>query len=348
MLVSVIITTKNEEKNIGNCLQSIRTQSYPQDKIEIIVVDNNSTDKTKEIIRSFCHSLRTRHSEQSEESHIQLFNRGPERSTQRNFGMIDIAKGKYVMFVDADMILSPCLIESCVKKMEQENANFNLRQSAESADLNSTNSKPTVALHIPEIVLGKKYFSKVRRFERRFYDGTVIDGARFFLKEVFIKVGGFDESMSGPEDWDIDKQIKQIGKIGLLNYEGANCNSPDWELYGFIKERGVDPKDCGTVIYHNEDEFDIKKYLQKKTYYAKSFNTYINKWGNNDPDIKKQFGFWYRYLVIFLEEGKWKRLITHPILVFGMYYLRFMIGIKFLIMRNRTNNQLTITLRKSA
>ncbi|MGE4357062.1 MAG: glycosyltransferase family 2 protein [Candidatus Omnitrophota bacterium] len=59
-LVSVIITTKNEEANIENCLRSIKAQSYlsrrsratlggPQDKIEIIVGDNNSVDRTKEI-----------------------------------------------------------------------------------------------------------------------------------------------------------------------------------------------------------------------------------------------------------------------------------------------------------
>jgi glycosyltransferase involved in cell wall biosynthesis len=73
------------------------------------VVDNNSTDKTKEIIRSFCHSEHI-HGVQyklREESRVQLFNRGPERSAQRNFGMIDVSNGKYVMFVDADMILSP-------------------------------------------------------------------------------------------------------------------------------------------------------------------------------------------------------------------------------------------------
>jgi len=40
-LVSVIVTTKNEEKNIGNCLTSINEQTYPKDKIEIIVVDND-------------------------------------------------------------------------------------------------------------------------------------------------------------------------------------------------------------------------------------------------------------------------------------------------------------------
>ena len=115
MRVSIVITTKNEEANIGNCLRSIKAQGYPQDKTEIIVVDNNSTDKTKEIIRSFCHSLRTCHSEQceespqGEESRIQLFNRGHERSAQRNFGMMNIAKGKYVMFVDADSSLLPSL-----------------------------------------------------------------------------------------------------------------------------------------------------------------------------------------------------------------------------------------------
>lgn len=391
--ISIVITTRNEEKNIENCLQSIRAQSYPNDKIEIIVVDNNSTDKTKEIVRSFSSSLRTCHSEhtchsatpfscdseilgetrregeakvkrkgtKSEHIHnytgnpsvdsyirtdslfvdvpvirrlphlprIRLFNRGPERSAQRNFGMIDIAKGKYVMFVDADMILSPCLIESCVKKMEEDCQSSNLNPPA-------SNLKPiTVALHIPEVVLGKKYFSKVRRFERSFYNGTVIDGARFFLKEAFVKVGGFDESMSGPEDWDIDKKIKQVGKIGLLDHGGTNYNPLNWELCNFVSQRGVNPLSHGSVIYHNEAEFDLKKYLAKKGYYAKSFDRYIEKWGNNDPDIKKQFGFWYRYFVVFLEDGKWKRLITHPILVFGMYYLRFMIGIKFLTGRNR-------------
>jgi len=46
-LVSIVITTKNEEKNIENCLKSIVNQTYKN--IEIIVVDNNSSDSTKEI-----------------------------------------------------------------------------------------------------------------------------------------------------------------------------------------------------------------------------------------------------------------------------------------------------------
>ena len=49
--VSVIVTTKNEAKNIGRCLQSIQNQTYKA--IEIIVVDNFSKDETKRIAKKF-------------------------------------------------------------------------------------------------------------------------------------------------------------------------------------------------------------------------------------------------------------------------------------------------------
>jgi cellulose synthase/poly-beta-1,6-N-acetylglucosamine synthase-like glycosyltransferase len=51
--ISVIIPARNEEKNIGDCLYSITNQAYPKELIEIIVVDDHSTDKTAEIIKSY-------------------------------------------------------------------------------------------------------------------------------------------------------------------------------------------------------------------------------------------------------------------------------------------------------
>lgn len=289
-LVSIVITTKNEEKHIENCLLSIKNQSY--ENIEIIVVDNQSTDKTKDIAFKYTKKV---------------FDKGPERSAQRNYGMLEKSKGDYVMFVDADMILSAGLVKSCVNEMQ--NSDF-------------------IALHIPEIVLGKKFFSKVRCFERSFYNGTVIDGARFFLKKEFVKVNGFDETMSGPEDWDIDKKIKQAGDIGLLQISEFEKMS-DY-LYDLIYTKGINPQKYGSVIFHNEAEFDLTAYLRKKGYYAKSFDTYINKWGKDDPEIKKQFGLWYRFFGVFIENGKWQRLIMHPVLTFGLYFLRFLVGFFYL------------------
>lgn len=268
--VSIIVTTKNEEKNITNCLRSVRSQSYTQELIEIIVVDNNSSDKTKEIALKYTDNV---------------FDKGPERSAQRNFG-IRKSTGEYFLYLDADMIMDENLVRDCVNCIQKDSS--------------------IVALYISEIVMGDTFFSKIRRFERSFYDATVIDCVRFIQRESFDQVGGFDEGLTGPEDWDFDKKIRNCGKVDLIQ----------------------------TPIYHNEEEFNLSRYLKKKGYYAKNFDKYIEKWGKEDSDIVKQFGIWYRFCLVFIENGKWKKLVCHPILTFGMYFLRGLVGLKFLF-RNR-------------
>ena len=314
-LVAVVVTTKNEEKNIANCLESIKGQTWRN--IEVIVVDNNSTDNTQAIAKNYTDKVYTK---------------GPERSAQRNYGIIEKARGDYVLFLDADMIITPYLVENCVKFIEKENC---------------------VALYLKEIVLGKKYFSRVRRFEREFYDGTVVDGARFFKREAFISVRGFDETLNGPEDWDLDKKFKQKGKIILLppytNLLKAKCELPKESQSGLIENNqinfpqifinlknliekyGVKCEKNFNGLYHNEAEFQLLKYLKKKSYYTKDFEVYINKWGKSDHEIKKQFSFLYRYFWVFIENGKWEKLIKRPDLALGMYFLRIFVGIIFAI-----------------
>lgn len=294
-LVSVIVATKNEEKNIQTCLRSLRAQTCRD--IEILVVDNHSQDKTTELALQYT---------------SKVYTHGPGLAAQRNLGIKQAEDGKFLMFVDADMILSPGLIEACVRHME---------------------GRDCAALFIPEIVLGANFWSKVRRFERRFYDGTAIDGARLYRKNAVAQVGGFDESeqvVNSVEDWDFDQKIKRIGSISLLENVPSDSPGNEWELAPFISARGVVPDRYGSVIYHNEADFDLGKYLQKKSYYAGKFDVYIDKWGRDNPDVKLQFGFWYRYFGVFLENQQWKRLLAHPILSGGMYFLRFLVGVIYL------------------
>ena len=68
-LVSVIITTRNSQRTLQACLLSVKKQTYR--KIEIIVVDNHSKDNTQKIAEKYAHSV---------------YIKGPERSTQRNWG----------------------------------------------------------------------------------------------------------------------------------------------------------------------------------------------------------------------------------------------------------------------
>ncbi len=268
--VSIIITTKNEADHIVPCLESIRNQDYAADRVEVIVVDNNSTDTTKEMAAS--HGA-------------QVYNLGPERSAQRNFG-VSKAAGRYILYLDADMQLSKTVVSECVEKCEED-------------DL--------VALYIPERIKGRGFWVKVRDFERSFYDATCIDCVRFVRRDKFLEVGGFDENLTGPEDWDFDRRVRSAGKVALIR-------SP---------------------LYHNEEGFRVKGYLSKKKYYAKNFDNYIKKWGKTDAEIRKQLGFWYRYFGVFTEDKKVFKLLSHPVLALGMYILRASVGIAYLMNHNR-------------
>ena len=137
--------------------------------------------------------------------------------------------------------------------------------------------------------------------------------------------------MSGPEDWDIDKKIKKIGKIGLLKLKKSNL--ANWKLNSFVSNRGVIANQCSNAIFHNEDEFLLNQYITKKAYYARSFNKYIEKWGKSDKDLKKQFGISYRFLLVFIENGKWTKMLKSPHLAIGMFFLRFYVGFVYLYAR---------------
>ena len=296
-LVSVVVTTKNEEDNITNCLMSIRLQTYSN--IEVIVVDNGSTDNTKTLASGLADIV---------------VDMGPERSKQRNYGICELASGTFAMFVDADMILTPNLIEECFGTFIQNDF---------------------VALHVGEEVLGGGLLARVRRFERSFYSGTCIDGVRFFDRKLFCQIGGFDESLPpGPEDWDLDKRFKRIGKIGLVQNGDF---SKEWELANLIEENGVRVDRAFAGFFHNESKQTIRQYLRKKTYYSPSMKNYIEKWGRNDPEIRRQLGLAYRYFTVFVENGKWRKLIERPLLTMSMIGLRTAVGIMYAVSRARNS-----------
>lgn len=174
-LVSIIVPTKNSETTIGACLKSIKNQSYKN--IEIIVVDNNSTDKTKEIAKKYTKLV---------------FNEGPERSAQRNFGALK-SKGEYLLFVDSDMVLSKNVVKDCV-------------------DMFMSNKKRSkiYGLLIPEESFGTSFWAKCKALERSFYVRVDwIEAARFFSKSIFNEFKGYDEQQTGTEDFDLPQRIKE-------------------------------------------------------------------------------------------------------------------------------------------
>ena len=291
-LVSVVITTKNEEKHIANCLNSIFNQKIETINLEVIVVDNYSTDNTEKISRNFP---------------IKFYSHGPERNSQRNFGLINSASGDYLVWIDADHIIHPLLLESCAKYIEK--------------------NEDVVSLMVPEVILGANFFAKVRRFERAFYEGTVIDGSRFIRACSFKSIGGFSNDwLHGPDDWDLDLKLSKLGKIHLLKIYG-DCGTDFKDL--MWSKYTIDTNLYPICKYHNESHLTLFKHLKKKKHYSTDFNKYINYWGRDNPIIKKQIGMYYRFIGVFFEGQKWRMVLKSPILYTCVIFNKILTGLIF-------------------
>ena len=172
-LVSVIIPMKDSARFLGACMRSIRAQTYAP--IEIVVVDNFSTDGTWESVRSIADVA------------IQV---GWERSAQSNAGA-RLARGAYLYRVDADFVLEPDVVKEAVAAC----------MAGCDAVCVPNRSDASVS-----------FWAAVRHFERRMYDNSEIHtGPRFFRREVFAALGGFDEEVIAGDDYDMNNRLAAAG-----------------------------------------------------------------------------------------------------------------------------------------
>lgn len=270
--ISYVITTKNEEKNLGNILLSIVNQNKQIFSKEIIVIDNKSTDSTKKIAESFSCAYHNVNQDKD------------VRNLQRNLGLIEKSRGKYIFWLDADMILSPNLSYDCFSLLE--------------------NNSKLKGLYIPEVILGKDVFAISRRFERFFYENTPIDGLRFFNKEAFESIGGFTQDwMHGPDDWDLDIRFKSKFDTDIVK---TSCEKFESKVLEKIVQNKlyINYLKYPTCIFHNESQLTINKFINKKSHYYKDFKHYVERWGRNHPSLKKQLGIFYRTIGIFFRSWK--------------------------------------------
>lgn len=112
-LVSIIIPAYQEEKRIGRCLTSILSSSYRN--LELIVVNDGSTDKTEEIVRGFMEKL------EPDGPVIELINiPNGGLAHARNTGLRQ-ARGQFIGFIDADDLIHPNMIERLAESLRQGN-----------------------------------------------------------------------------------------------------------------------------------------------------------------------------------------------------------------------------------
>jgi glycosyltransferase involved in cell wall biosynthesis len=178
-LISVIIPVYNGEKTISYTIESIINQTYKD--LEIIVVDDGSTDSTLEIVKRFS------------DSRLHIFSYSQTGvAASRNQGL-DKALGKFVSFIDADDLWTPDKLEDQFKVLQEH-------------------PKAAVAYSWTDYIDGEGKIVKSGQrvtvtgdvYNKLLLGNFLENGSNPLIRrEAMDTVGGFDESLAATQDWDM-------------------------------------------------------------------------------------------------------------------------------------------------
>ncbi len=204
---SIIIPTYNSEETIEPCLEKIINESKNFES-EIIVVDDNSNDKTVEIVKKF------------KSVKLIKLSKNKGAGNARNIGA-KITKHETLCFVDSDIIISKDSIEHLVKRLHQDENIASVSGIPEISNLNARSwTSNFVCL---KSCYGNENIEKEKEFSHSASEFCAIS------KEFFMQIGGYKPLRSaGGEEFYLGYQINQLNKKNIkiidASYKGKWCS----------------------------------------------------------------------------------------------------------------------------
>ena len=195
--VAIIIPTLNEEKFITECLNSVVNQTYPLERMDVIVVDGGSKDETHSIVEKF--HIRY--------ENIRLLNNsGRIQSIAFNIG-VKFSDAPYIIRLDAHAIYDPKYIEICIMRLQE---NVNRGNVGGRWDIVAQNS--TLVAQANAILNSCKFGIGGASFRVGALAGNV-DTVPFgaFPRNVIDKIGGMREDLIRGEDNEFNFRIRNAG-----------------------------------------------------------------------------------------------------------------------------------------
>ncbi len=268
-LVSIIIISYNHEKYLDECIDSILHQSYSN--LEIIIIDNNSVDKSKELIQNYA-QLDTR---------VKFFpqERNLYPSGAMNLG-IGLCKGEYISLISGDDYCSLCRVETQLNYMLEHNLS-NLF-----SWINVVNDSSEVLKEHPFNGLFNRNFTadEISRF-LLCHGNTLCAGSVLLHRSIFERYGKFDARLLQLQDYEMWLRIASNEKLNILDEKLFNYRVRDDN-----KNLSLDNKDNGTLIRTNFETMQIAK---KITCFKNDFlSIALNKPCNDINKYKNLFEFY--------------------------------------------------------
>jgi len=192
--VSVVVPALNEEKLLGRCLSSLKEQDYAGD-YEIIVVDNASTDRTREVASSFGVKI------------VPEANIGTGWARQR--GLLE-ARGEIVAFTDADTVVPRRWLSTQVEHLRHSPKIIAVTGPHAFFDTGAVVRTISYVTNFIFIILDNAFRYVTRK-------GGTLWGSNFAVrKQVLLEAGGFDTSIRFlGEDYELSLRLKGRGRVSL-------------------------------------------------------------------------------------------------------------------------------------
>jgi len=198
--VSVVIPARNAETNISACLESIRNARYPQDMLEVIVVDDGSSDGTVERAREFDAKI------------VHSRRRGP--AAARNCG-IEAASARIIAFTDSDCVVDGGWLGALVAKLDSPGVGAVAGR--------RVNAR---AKNVVQKALQETHAYETKRIRDRWLQYADTANA-LYRREVFERVGGFDTKLRTGEDIDLSWRMQMEGGFALAEADESIVRHTD-------------------------------------------------------------------------------------------------------------------------
>jgi len=219
--VTVVVPCRNENKHIGRCLESILENDYPKERMEILVLDGMSEDRTREIVAGYSERYPMIRLVENSEKHI---------PAAMNLG-IQRARGETIIKMDAHSTFQREHISLCVAYQE--------KYGAENVGgvCKMTPGADTATARAIVLGLGHRFGSGNANVKVGVEKPTWSDTAAFgcFKKVLFSRVGLFDERLLSSSDLDMNHRIRAAGG-GILVVPDVVINyAADASLQAFLR-----------------------------------------------------------------------------------------------------------------